>query len=125
MELGKIKQVFSKTNALTHYWNICRMEILFLLSAIYAKSHTCSNPFLVISLQAERFLIAMVIFILATLLIIYNSSSGNDSISYRGQFVYSVLSHAPSNLTKWVTKDGYIPVTGNKVRTLLCSSSLF
>lgn len=70
--------------------------------------------------MAERFLIAMVIFILATLLIIYNSSSGNDSISYRGQFVYSVLSHAPSNLTKWVTKDGYIPVTGNKTLKLRC-----
>ncbi|XP_062929660.1 alpha-N-acetylgalactosaminide alpha-2,6-sialyltransferase 6 [Mobula hypostoma] len=70
----------------------------------------------------ERFAIAVVIFILATLLIIYNSSSGNNSINYKGHFVYDVLSHAPSSLKKWVTKDGYLPVSGNKTMKLHCGS---
>ncbi|XP_078082427.1 alpha-N-acetylgalactosaminide alpha-2,6-sialyltransferase 6-like isoform X2 [Mustelus asterias] len=68
----------------------------------------------------ESYVVATAIFILTTLLIIYSSSSGNDSLHYKGEFIHGAVNQAPFNLRKWVTKDGYLPVIGNKTMNLRC-----
>ncbi|XP_048415239.1 alpha-N-acetylgalactosaminide alpha-2,6-sialyltransferase 6 [Stegostoma tigrinum] len=70
--------------------------------------------------KVEKYFVATAIFILTTLLIIYSSSNGSSSLDYRGGFIYNVVSRAPLNLKKWVTKDGYLPVVGNKTMGLHC-----
>ncbi|XP_078406209.1 alpha-N-acetylgalactosaminide alpha-2,6-sialyltransferase 6-like isoform X2 [Cetorhinus maximus] len=70
--------------------------------------------------KVESYVVATAIFILTTLLIIYSSSSGNNSFRYKDEFIDTVVSRAPLNLKKWVTKDSYFPVIGNKTMKLHC-----
>ncbi|XP_041049207.1 alpha-N-acetylgalactosaminide alpha-2,6-sialyltransferase 6-like isoform X2 [Carcharodon carcharias] len=70
--------------------------------------------------KVESYVVATAIFILTTLLIIYSSSSGNNSFRYKGEFTDTIVSRAPLNLKKWVTKDSYFPVIGNKTMKLRC-----
>ncbi|XP_072343906.1 alpha-N-acetylgalactosaminide alpha-2,6-sialyltransferase 6-like [Scyliorhinus torazame] len=64
--------------------------------------------------RVESYVVATAIFVLTTLLIIYSSSSGNDSLHYKGEFISHAVSRTPINVKKWATKDGYFPVIGNK-----------
>lgn len=64
--------------------------------------------------QSHRLVILAVIFILMTLLILLGSNSSIDE-AYAPFHVAASTALRTTNLKKWGGRDGYLPVTGNKV----------
>uniref|UniRef100_A0A3Q3MQ61 Alpha-N-acetylgalactosaminide alpha-2,6-sialyltransferase 6 n=1 Tax=Mastacembelus armatus TaxID=205130 RepID=A0A3Q3MQ61_9TELE len=69
--------------------------------------------------QSHRMVIFAAIFVLMTVLILYNSNNGNDA-PYAPFHVATNHSLKTTDLKKWSGKDGYVPVYGNKNMTLHC-----
>ncbi|XP_028318585.1 alpha-N-acetylgalactosaminide alpha-2,6-sialyltransferase 6 [Gouania willdenowi] len=71
------------------------------------------------SQHSQRVTIFSVIFILMTLLILLGSNNINDTIYAP---FHMAANHAikATDLKKWSTKDGYVPVYGNKTMNLRC-----
>nr|XP_015222369.1 PREDICTED: alpha-N-acetylgalactosaminide alpha-2,6-sialyltransferase 6 isoform X1 [Lepisosteus oculatus] len=68
--------------------------------------------------QSQKIVIFGAIFLLTTLLILYNSNTGNDSYNpLRNGHHFTVRS---TDLKKWASEDGYISVYGNKTLNLHC-----
>lgn len=69
--------------------------------------------------QSHRMVIVVVIFILMTLFILYNSNNVIDDVYMPFHVATSHLLKT-TDLKKWGGREGYVPVTGNKNMTLHC-----
>lgn len=66
------------------------------------------------SQQSHRMVIFLAIFILMTVLILYTSNNVSEEV-YTPFHVATVKINKTTDLKRWSRKDGFVPISGNKV----------